>query len=214
MPTTDTEPAHDPERLLRLARAGCETALGGLLERYRNYLLLLARLGLGGRLRGKLDEADVVQEAFLKAGRDFRDFRGATEPELAGWLRQVLARTLANQVRRYARTGKRDIGLERSLAHELDRSSRLLSRGVADPGTSPSGRAARGEQAVLLADALGALPPDHREAIVLRSLEGLPFAEVGVRMERSEDAVKKLWARALCGLRRQLGSSDGSADAN
>jgi RNA polymerase sigma-70 factor (ECF subfamily) len=67
--STASEP--DPERLLVLARAGDVAALGRLLERYRGYLALLARLQIGRRLRGKVDAADMVQEAFLKAARDF-----------------------------------------------------------------------------------------------------------------------------------------------
>jgi RNA polymerase sigma-70 factor (ECF subfamily) len=73
------------------------------------------------------------------------------------------------------------------------------------PGSSPSGQAARREQAVLLADALDRLPEHYREVIVLRHLEGLPFAEVARRLGRSEDGVQKIWVRALAGLRLALG---------
>jgi RNA polymerase sigma-70 factor (ECF subfamily) len=52
---------------------------------------------------------------------------------------------------------------------------------------------------------LGQLPDDHREVIILRHLEGLTFAEVAARLDKSTDSVKKLWARALARLRRLLG---------
>src|SRR5438445_13375943 len=67
--------------LLRAARAGDADARGRLLDGYRNYLTLLARLQLGRTLRGKADPADLVQETFLRAHRDFAQFRGATEAE-------------------------------------------------------------------------------------------------------------------------------------
>jgi RNA polymerase sigma-70 factor (ECF subfamily) len=62
---------------------------------YENYLLLLARLQIGRRLQSKVDAADLVQETFLEAHRHFTQFRGRTEEELVGWLRQILAANLA-----------------------------------------------------------------------------------------------------------------------
>jgi RNA polymerase sigma-70 factor (ECF subfamily) len=120
----------DPEALLRLARAGSGQALGQLLELYRPYLTLLARLQIGRRLQGKVDPADLVQETFLRAHRDFAQFRGASEEALAGWLRQILAARLVDVVRHYCGTRRRDVRLERELALELDESSRVLDQGL------------------------------------------------------------------------------------
>ena len=195
----------DPEHLLPLARAGDAQALGQLLERYRNYLRLLARVQFGRRLQGKADPSDIVQEAFLSAYRDFAKFRGTTETELLHWLRKILATTLAGLARRYVGTRRRDPRLERRLHDELEHSSQALDGGLAAPHSSPSQQAARREQAVLLADALEQLSEDHRDVIVLRQLEGLSFPEVAQRMARSSDAVKKLWVRALASLRKALG---------
>lgn len=199
----------DVEELLRLAHGGDIAALGRLLELYRGYLTLLTRLQIGRRLQGKVDASDLVQDTFLEAHRHFAQFRGSVEAELVSWLRQILAGLLANLVRKFCGTQRRDIRLERQLADELDQSSRTLDRGLAAPHSTPSQRAVRREQAVLLADALERLPPDYREVIILRHLEGLSFAEISGRMGRSVDSVKNLWARALAQLRRVLGETDG-----
>jgi RNA polymerase sigma-70 factor (ECF subfamily) len=195
----------DPEELLRQARVGSRSALGELLELYRNYLDLLARLQIGRRLQGKVDACDLVQETFLKAHRDFAQFRGRSEAEWVSWLRQILALNLAHLVRRYCGTRRRDIRLERRLVDELTQSSRVLDQALMAPQSSPSNQASRREQSVLLADALGQLPSDYREVIILSHLEGLSFPDVASRMGRTVNSVKNLWARALARLRRSLG---------
>jgi RNA polymerase sigma-70 factor (ECF subfamily) len=198
----------DAEQLLNQARAGDAPALGRLLDRYRAYLVVLARVQIGRRLQGKVDESDMVQEAFLGAHRDFPQFRGTTEKEFLGWLRQILASLLANLVRHYQGTQRRDVRLERQLALELDQSSQALDRGLVAAQSSPSQQAIRREQSVLLAEALGRLPPDSRELLILRHLEGLSFPEVARRLGRTIDSVKKQWPRALASLRRLMGEGE------
>jgi RNA polymerase sigma-70 factor (ECF subfamily) len=193
------------EGLLRQARSGDRSAVGKLLDMYRSYLTLMARLGVNRQLRGKLDPSDLVQETFLEAHRDFGQFAGKTEAELVVWLRQILARNLADQVRRYKGAQRRDVRLEQRFARDLEESSREMDRSLAAPQSSPSQQAVRREQAVLLAEALEQLPGDYREVIILRHLEGLRFPEIARRMDRSLDSVEKLWARALARLRRLLG---------
>jgi RNA polymerase sigma-70 factor, ECF subfamily len=193
-----------PELLLDQARAGDGPALGRLLESYRAYLSVLARVQIGRRLQGKADASDVVQEAFLGAARDFPQFRGTSEGEFRAWLRQILASLLANLVRHYQGTQRRDIRLERQLSVELDQSSVALDRGLVAPISSPSQQAVRREQGVVLADALARLPAEWRDLLILRHLEGLTFPEVAQRLGKTIDVVKKLWPRALAGLRRLL----------
>jgi len=194
----------DPEQLLQQAKAGDQEALGQMLERYRSYLAVLARVQIGRRLQGKVDASDVVQEAFLGASRDFPQFRGRTEKEFLSWLRQVLASLLANLVRHYQGTQRRDVRLERQLGGELDQSSQALDRGLIALQSSPSQQAVRREQSVLLAEALNRLPGELRDLLILRHLEGLTFPEVAMRLGRTVDSVKKQWPRALASLRRLL----------
>jgi RNA polymerase sigma-70 factor (ECF subfamily) len=198
----NTNSGPDPEPLLLLARAGQVSALGQLLELYRNYLTLLARLQIGRRLQGKADSADLVQETFLEATEHFEQFRGTSEAELTAWLRQILVSRLAKLVRHYCTTQRRDVRLEHHLADEMEQSSRSLV--LVAPGSTPSQRAVRREQSVLLADALGRLPEDYREVLVLHHLQGLTLAEAAQQMGRSLDSVKKLWLRGLARLRRVL----------
>src|SRR5262245_47234529 len=91
------------------------------LDQYREYLRLLARLQIDPRLRGKIEPSDIVQETLLRAHERRSQFRGTTDPELAAWLRQILANELAEALRRYTRQ-KRDVNLERSLAVAVEES--------------------------------------------------------------------------------------------
>lgn len=195
----------DPVKLLQAARCGDHEARGQLLELYRNYLRLLARLQIGRRLQGKADPSDLVQDAFLAAQREFEQFRGNTEGELVDWLRQILASKLVDLARRYLSTRRRDVRLERQFVEEVDGSAAALGMALAQAGSSPSEAAVRRERAVLLADAIKSLPADYGEVIILRHLEGLSLSDVAARMDRTLDSVKKLWVRGIAKLRGILG---------
>jgi RNA polymerase sigma-70 factor (ECF subfamily) len=194
-----------PERLLARTRGGERAALGQLLELYRNYLRLVARSMIGVALRVKLDPSDLVQETFLKAHRDFPAFAGQGEHELVGWLRKILARCVADQVKHHRRQG-RDHQRQESLELLLERSDQTLQHALASRGASPSERSSRREQAVLLADAVSQLPPDYREVFILRTLDHVSFEEIAARIGRSKGAVRMLWTRALERLSRMLES--------
>src|SRR4051794_5156900 len=90
MPDQSLKPQNLPI-LLDRARAGDDIATGQLLEAYSKYLTLLARVQIGRRLQGKADPADLVQETFLEATRQIKQFRGTSEGELLAWLRRILA---------------------------------------------------------------------------------------------------------------------------
>jgi len=192
------------DRVIALAKGGDSDALGSLLEGYRAYLRMLARVQIGRRLRSKLDDDDLIQEAFLRAHRAIGSFRGTTGEEFLSWLRGILAHVLADQVRRYHGTGQRDPKLERALEIEFERSSEGFVRALAAPSSSPSQKVVRHERAVRLAEAMDRLPPAAREVLVLRHFQDLSFPEIASRMGRTLDGVKNLWIRALARLRREV----------
>jgi RNA polymerase sigma-70 factor (ECF subfamily) len=176
---------------------------GAALERYRPYLLLLARMRLDPRLRSKLDASGVVQQTLVEAYQALGQFRGAVEAEEAAWLRQILAHNLANAVRDLLRD-KRDVRREQSLEAAIEESSRRLGGWLAAEQSSPSQHAARHEEGARLATALAELPEAQREALTLHHLEGRPLEEVAGLVGRSRDAVAGLIKRGLRQLRQRL----------
>lgn len=173
------------------------------LNRHRSWLGVLARMQMDRDLRGKFDPSDVVQQTMLEAVRAWPQFRGESPQELAAWLRKILARVLAHQVRDLKRTGKRDLGREVSLEQALAHSSQALGDMLAAAGTSPSVLADRHERALILAEALARLPEDYREVILLRNLQGFSHEEIAERLGRGVGAVRMLWVRALARLREE-----------
>jgi RNA polymerase sigma-70 factor (ECF subfamily) len=179
------------------------------LERYGDYLQLLARLQLSPRLQAKLDASDVVQQVLLQAHEGRGQFRGQSEAEWLAWLRAILANALAAAARRFG-TESRDLGRERSLEAELDQSSSRLEGLLAADQSSPSERAARGEELLRLTEALARLPADQRRVVELHHLKGLPVAEVAERVSRTRAAVVGLLFRGLKKLRELLRENEQS----
>lgn len=193
-----------PEQLLESAQAGDRQALAELLDLYRNYLKVLARVHIDSTLQAKADPSDLAQETCLQAARDFPQFRGSTEGEFTSWLRMILANRGMEMIRHYKASQRRDIAREQQLEAQIDLSAQVLARVAATSHYSPSQSAARREAAVLLADALATLPEHYREALVLHHLEQRSLAEVAQQMNRTTDSVKQLLARALIRLRKEM----------
>jgi RNA polymerase sigma-70 factor (ECF subfamily) len=196
------EPPDAAARWLPAARAGSRDALGKLLEAARQYLLTIARQELDQDLRTKNSPSDVVQETFIEVQRAFGHFQGETEAELLAWLRQLLLHRVGKLRRRYRDTQKRQLAREVTL--DGDGSSGGTAGELAGNVLSPSGQAMEHEQDQALQAALGRLPDDYRRVIALRYQEQLPFEEIGRLLQRSPDAARKLWARAVERLREEL----------
>ena len=186
-----------PADLIARCRQGDDRARELLFERYRPYLHVLANAQLGRQLRAKTEASDLVQQTLLEAYRDFGRFRGSTEAEWLAWLRRILAHNAANFVRQYRGTAKRQARREVTLGRPGDTDAGRGPVDAADPAETPSQYLLRKERELQVADALAGLSPDHREVILLRNLQRLPFDEVARRMGRSRPAVQMLWLRAV-----------------
>ena len=173
------------------------------LGRFRSYLRFLARVQLDRRLQAKVDPSDIVQQSLLQAHQAREQFRGATDAERAAWLRQILSRTLAHALRDFQRE-KRDVAREVSLSQAMDASSARLERWLQADQSHPDQRAERNERMLLVSDALERLPPDQRDAIILRYWQGLPLQDIGDELHRSPRAIAGLLQRGLKTLRTSL----------
>lgn len=198
-----TEPAGDAARWLAAARAGSREALGQVLETFRGYLLLVAGRELDAELRAKGGASDLVQDTFLEAQRDFDCFHGNSADELRAWLRRLLLNNVANFTRQYRQRAKRQVSREVPL--EAGGSSHERGAGLAADILSPSGQVAAQEQGEALARAMERLPPDYRQVLALRHEQKLTFAQIGEQMQRSANAARMLWLRAVERLQKELG---------
>jgi RNA polymerase sigma-70 factor (ECF subfamily) len=193
--------------LLAAAKAGCRESLGKLLDRHANYLRIVVESRMDRRLQPRLSASDVVQQAFCEAHRDLPNFRGSTPVEFAAWLRAIAGNNVLAAIEQNLQAEKRDVRREipiEGLTQRLEESAARLDKLLAASTATPSEDAVRNERELLLADALAELPSDYRQVIVLRQVEGLPFEEIGQRMDRSSGAVRMLWLRALRSLREAL----------
>ncbi len=193
---------------IEAARAGSPEALGRLLEECRQYLLLVANEELPSDLRPKVGASDLVQETFLKAQDRFEQFRGTSADDLLAWLRRILLNELANVTRQFRATDKRQLAREVPLA---DTPLGQLKDVLPSANESPGARLVSLEAQTELDRALERLAEDHRQVIVWRNRDDLPFEEIGRRLDRSAEAARKLWARAIEQLQALLEPGDDRA---
>jgi RNA polymerase sigma-70 factor (ECF subfamily) len=197
-----TAPSQDFGHWLSAARGGSRDALGRAFEACRRYLLSVAHDQLNPDLRAKGGASDLVQETFLEAQSAFERFRGNSEVELRAWLRQLLHHRAAKFRRHYRTTQKRRLARETTLTAAGDPSGPAAER------SSPSAQLVANEQAQRLREALERLPDDYRRVITLRYVEQCPFDEIGRLMQRTPNAARLLWLRAIEHVKHHLRSRD------
>jgi RNA polymerase sigma-70 factor (ECF subfamily) len=173
-------------------------------ERYRAYLLLLARQQAAPDLRGKLDPSGVVQQTLLEAHAAAKQLAPLDSMRRLAWLRTALARNLADEAKRF-RTGKRDA--ERECSLDVDASASRVEAWLSAQQSSPSQQVDRGEQLLRLAEALSTLPDAQREAVERHYLRGEPVAAIAAAMGKTPAALAGLLKRGLRHLRTILGDS-------
>jgi len=191
------------EAWIEQAKQGSSEALGQLLEACRRYLLVLANRRMAPDLKGKVSASDLVQETSLDAHKDIINFRGQRLEELLAWLRRILLYNAANAARHYQGTAKRE--LSRELPLDLHPA---MAESLAGDVLSPRSLLVAHEEQTAVERALTRLSEDQRTAILLRSREHYSFAEVGALMNRSSEAARKLWFRAIERLQQELASDD------
>ncbi len=197
-----------PETSLRVETIVAEarkdgSALGRLFERYRPFLLMVARQRIGPRLAVRSDASDIVQQTLEEAYQAFPMFQGTSEPEFSAWIKRIHDRNLAEAVRKHIHVAKQSIDKERPMAG-LDGSASFCWWEPAANQTTPSQRMIKGEEALRLTAILESLPEMQREAVRLRHLEGWPVEQIARELDRSVPATAGLIKRGLRAMREKV----------
>jgi RNA polymerase sigma-70 factor (ECF subfamily) len=187
------------EELLDTARNGDEDALAVLIERHRDRLERMVRLRMDQRLRGRVDPADVVQDAYLTVRGKFSQYSADPRLPFFLWLRLEVGQKLVDVHRFHLGAQMRDAGQEVSLhrgalpqASSLSLAEQLLGR------LTPASQAAmRVELKLRVEEALNSMAPHDREVLILRHFEELSNAEVAQVLGIKPSAAVNRYVRAL-----------------
>lgn len=189
----------DDEPIELRLRAGDDAALAQLFERHRERLLRMVQFRLDPRLVGRLDAEDVVQEAFLDAGKRIAAFRADDKPFLV-WIRLMTQQTMVDLHRRHLGAKMRSAGREVAA-----KQSGTLSGLFVGHFTSPSQAVMREEMRVRVEQALDSMDEIDREVLLLRHFEELSNKEAAAVLGIQENAASNRYVRALVRLKGILG---------
>jgi len=178
----------DEEALLRACARGESKARAALYERYRGRVY-----GLAVRLLGDRTEAeDAAQDVFVRLFERAASYRGASS--VSTWIYRVTVNHCLNLLRR------------RRLLRILPLPARAGAHVEGNPVSPQVESAERSEEIGRLHEALGALPPKLRAAVVLRDLEGLSHREIARVLGVPEGTVMSRIARGRARLRARFGA--------
>ncbi len=176
--------------LVARLRRGDPDAFDAVYEAYRPRIF-----GFLARMAGRRDLAeDLLQETFLRLAARCRSLAPDTGP--GAWLFTV-ARNLYIS---HCRSGLLD-------AERLEGMAREPAAG----GTTPFEQAAASELGARLERALAALPPAHREVLLLIAVERMEHEEAAAVLELSREVLRQRLSRARAGLAEQLARGPASA---
>lgn len=184
------------ENLFRQARTGNEQDRAKLLESFRDYLRNIAARTLTPEVGGKLSVSDLVQSAIIEAHRDFETCEATNHIEFKAWIRKILVNDMLNRFRDLRRQ-KRDIRREQMIGSKLE---------IEDDLAGPVNELIQQEDEYRLMNALAQLTSERRKVIELRYRDGLSFVEIAESLEKTPDAVRMIWNRAIDSLSKIIAS--------
>ena len=191
---------------LQRAAEGDEEALRALFATHRDRLKRMVHLRLSRRLVSRVDDSDVLQEAFAEGARKLPEYAREPNVPLFLWLRHLTALKLAEVHRRHLGTQLRDADREVTLhrgglplADSVSLAAQLLGT-----LTTPSQAVVKAETRLLVQEALNALDPIDREVLALKHFEQLSTAEIAEVLGLSKAGAGSRYLRAIKRLRAIL----------
>jgi RNA polymerase sigma-70 factor (ECF subfamily) len=189
------------EALLREAREGSSAAVGELFQLHRDWLRREANRAMPKDLASKKSPSDLVQDTLLDALEQFSQFHGASQPMFLAWLLRILRTNLFDFCRAFRERQKRQVGREETLS-DLTAGDGAAPRSTVTASTVEE--VIRRETAWIIHSRIGTLPEKHQQVIRLHAVEKRTFVEAGAALDLSEEAARKLYARALRALTEEL----------
>lgn len=189
----------DAVDLFQKARSGDQDAVDELLRQYRPRILKMVSVRMDPRIRGRVDQSDVVQDAFLEVARRLPEYLDSPGSPLFLWIRKIAGYKLIDVHRRHmgaqARRADQEMSIDR--ASRPAASSVWLAQYLVDRIDSPSQLVSRKETIAALQEALDSMNPDDREILVLRQFEELSNQEAAQELGIEPAAASKRFVRAL-----------------
>ena len=143
----------------------------------------------------------MIQEACIAAYHRRGVFEDRGPDAFRLWITGIARNKLKEAIRHHGGTAKRAVD------REATRSSRPDTGYLRGPHPSPSVVASSAEHVERARSAMERLPEDYRTVLHLALEKGLALREAAEHMGRSREATKKLYGRALCRLRADLGEA-------
>ena len=197
--TLDSTDSTETADLLQRAAGGDQAALNELFSQYRTRLKRMVRLRINRRLQARIDDSDVIQDAYLEVAKRLPDY--VREPQLPFflWLRHITGLKLIELHRYHLGTQNRDAKREISLHRGALPAATSVSLAAQMLGklTSPTQAVVKAEMRVQLQEVLNSMEPLDREVLSLRHFEQLNNAETALELGISESGASSRYVRAL-----------------
>lgn len=201
--------------LLKRGRQGDRKAYELLLGQYRDRLKRMVRLRMSRQLHGRLDDSDILQDAYLEIFKRLGDYVEDPNIPFYIWVRHMTGLKLAELHRRHLGTQMRDadreVSLHRGALPEADSIS--LAAQLLGQFSSPSQAAIKAEMRIKLQEALNAMDSIDREVIALRHFEQLTGEETAAVLGLTKTGASSRYVRAITRLKKALSQFPEFGDA-
>jgi len=193
------------EDLLARANGGDEAALEALFGQYRTYLAAKLRIDalVPRRMRRRVDEHELLHDAFVGAWQRLRDFRYQGEGSFRRWLYRVLRNEIIDRLRREG-------AQSRSPEYETEPIRPVEESTGAVPSPSANLRETELKEAIHLA--LGGLSKIEQEIVVMRDFEKHAWPEICGILSCADSTARRRYQQAHLQLARALKDFDPDVD--
>jgi RNA polymerase sigma-70 factor (ECF subfamily) len=202
--------------LLDDACKGDDGVLAVLVNRHRARLERMVALRMDRRLQGRVDPANVVEEAYLAVRSRFPQYSYSADPKQPFflWLRVEVGQKLADVHRFHLGVTMRDAGQEVSLqCGPLPQvTSQSLAEHLLGKFTSVSRAAVRAELKLRVQEALNSMDAHDREVLILRHFEELSNSEAAHVLGIKPSAAINRYVRAIRRLKEVFEEMPGGVE--